>query len=258
MASEPVAAVAADATTWLEALLHLVSTMSFKAWMPFVIVVVYYLCSLIWLSANVDEVYDHLFGPAATDNMSGLEAFRLACNVMQTIGFAIEMASVCHTIFRIGSPDTSTATLLDHSTQITTSLKNSTSSARPVTRDENELLDTANKCLEEWIRSDQLKSINHVLDLFITDRALLLLLRRPLQIFHTKKPPKVYLDYAASLSSPRFFSSFGLQPTFTASTSCIDTQYPSTIIILHPSVHSHTVRCTNWILAFRLEQAPSI
>ncbi|KAJ4404465.1 hypothetical protein N0V85_004866 [Neurospora sp. IMI 360204] len=80
--------------------------------------------------------------------MSGLEAFGLACNVMQTIGFAIEMASVCRTIFRTGSPDPSTATLLDHSTQITTSLKNSISSARPVTRDVKELLDIANKCLD--------------------------------------------------------------------------------------------------------------
>ncbi|KAK3500449.1 uncharacterized protein B0T23DRAFT_401863 [Neurospora hispaniola] len=80
--------------------------------------------------------------------MSGLEAFGLACNVMQTIGFAIEMASVCHSIFRTGSPDPSMATLLAHSTQITTSLKSSISSARPVTRDDKELLDIANKCLD--------------------------------------------------------------------------------------------------------------
>ncbi|EAA28157.3 hypothetical protein GE21DRAFT_8519 [Neurospora crassa] len=80
--------------------------------------------------------------------MSGLEAFGLACNVMQTIGFAIEMASVCHTIFRTGSPDPSKATLLAHSAQITTSLKNSILSAKPVTRDEKDLLDIANKCLD--------------------------------------------------------------------------------------------------------------
>lgn len=80
--------------------------------------------------------------------MSGLEAFGLACNVMQTIGFATEMASVCHSIFRTGSPDPSMATLLAHSTQITTSLKSSISSARPVTRDDKELLNIANKCLD--------------------------------------------------------------------------------------------------------------
>lgn len=80
--------------------------------------------------------------------MSGLEAFGLACNVMQTIGFVIEIASVCHSIFRTGSPDPSMATLLAHSTQIATSLKSSISSARPVTRDDKELLDIAIKCLD--------------------------------------------------------------------------------------------------------------
>ena len=44
--------------------------------------------------------------------MSGLEAFGLACNVMQAVGFAIDMVSKCQTIFKTGSPDPKTATLL--------------------------------------------------------------------------------------------------------------------------------------------------
>ena len=80
--------------------------------------------------------------------MSGLEAFGLACNVMQTIGFAMELGSLCHTIFRTGSPDPNMTTLLGHSNQVLTSLRDSISSAKPVTRDEQELLVIANKCLD--------------------------------------------------------------------------------------------------------------
>lgn len=80
--------------------------------------------------------------------MSGLEALGLACNVMQTISFALEMASKCHAIFRTGSPDPGAVALLDHSTQITTRLKDSISSANPVTQDEGELLIIANECLD--------------------------------------------------------------------------------------------------------------
>ncbi|KAK1777057.1 hypothetical protein QBC45DRAFT_331542 [Copromyces sp. CBS 386.78] len=80
--------------------------------------------------------------------LEGLAAFGLACNVMQAISFSIEMISVCRTVFHNGSPDPSMASLLTHSTDITTSLERSISSASSIGPDERKLLDIARECLD--------------------------------------------------------------------------------------------------------------
>lgn len=94
--------------------------------------------------------------------MSGLEAFGLACNVMQAVGFAIDMASKCQTIFRTGSPDPKTVTLLAQSASVAANLKESIASAKTVTRDEKELLHIAEECLGAISRlKAEVDKLNH-------------------------------------------------------------------------------------------------
>ncbi|KAK3681265.1 hypothetical protein B0T22DRAFT_303000 [Podospora appendiculata] len=80
--------------------------------------------------------------------MSGMEAlaaFGLACNVMQTIGFALETVKVCKEVFRTGSLDRSKAERVAESLKASESFNKWMLSASPMTESQREVLDLAEK-----------------------------------------------------------------------------------------------------------------
>ncbi|KAK3369832.1 hypothetical protein B0H63DRAFT_485620 [Podospora didyma] len=89
--------------------------------------------------------------------MSGMEAlaaFGLACNVMQAIHFALKTATMCKTAFKTGNANLPLTELVNDSAQVHESLRDSILSAQPLTRDEKEFLDIAEKTL---VAATQLK-----------------------------------------------------------------------------------------------------
>lgn len=80
--------------------------------------------------------------------MSGLEAFGLACNIMQVISFAGEVVSTFKAIFRGECFDSAVAITSIQLPQALEALNQSLEQApRPPNKDEMEMLDIAGQCL---------------------------------------------------------------------------------------------------------------
>jgi len=76
-----------------------------------------------------------------------LAAFSIACNVFQTIGFALETAPIFKRVFQTGSLDPALGASVEHTIQATKSLSDSINGApKHLDDDARQLLDIANAC----------------------------------------------------------------------------------------------------------------
>lgn len=85
--------------------------------------------------------------------MEAIAAFGLACNVIQVISFGLQAADVCKQIYSKGSADgvsevTITAHHLEELSQCLQKSINGAAHAKPLTKEDSQLLDIAIKCSE--------------------------------------------------------------------------------------------------------------
>ncbi len=78
---------------------------------------------------------------------TGLEAFSLACNIMQVISFARELISTSKAIYRGQSPDATVAITAKGMSEAFEALTQSLDQTpKPVNKEDKELADVATKC----------------------------------------------------------------------------------------------------------------
>ena len=78
--------------------------------------------------------------------MSGLEAFGLACNIIQIISFAHETVSLCQTIYNGRSPSTHLKETAQSLADLSAQIHSDCQAIQPLNADERSLVDIANKC----------------------------------------------------------------------------------------------------------------